>query len=200
MTAENIGCYRTRTDWNGWAKKFETLCSNLDLRKSNTDSWRTSVLYKDLTVSDREEIGGKTPRLSTRSSLSHSPQPTAVSPASADVQVLSSVGCPLSRDLFTVPWVLRVCGGLKSLLLFPLPHTWSNTLDSSPDVQCKSFSASRGWKKNHKAKLLSNHRTVLFKTLLNCPANLSHHQKSGSSYHTPFLCATRWDHSMTNLT
>lgn len=54
---------------------------------------------------------------------SHSPQPTAVSPASADVQVLSSVDCPLSRDLFTVPWVLEVCGGPKSLLLFPLPHT-----------------------------------------------------------------------------
>lgn len=53
----------------------------------------------------------------------HSPQPTAVSPASADVQVLSSVACPLSKDSITLPWVLWVHGGLKSLLFFSLPRT-----------------------------------------------------------------------------
>jgi len=58
--------------------------------------------------------------------------------------------------LFTLSSELWECGGMKSLLLLPLPHAWSNTLDSSPGVQCQSFSVNRGCKK-HKAKILSNH-------------------------------------------
>lgn len=61
MTAQNLGCYQTRTHWNGWA--YEILCSNLHLRKNNGDSWRISVLQKDLTASDQEEVGAKDPKI-----------------------------------------------------------------------------------------------------------------------------------------
>lgn len=60
MTAETLGSYQTRTNWNSWAN--ETLCSSLDLRKNNTDGWKTSVLQEDFTVSDQEEVWGRDPK------------------------------------------------------------------------------------------------------------------------------------------
>lgn len=127
MTAENLGCYQPRTDWNGWAN--ETLCSNLDFRKNNTDSWRTSALDKDLTISDQEEAGGRDSK-TQQQKLSEAF--TSACRCITSFQKCSGTllsGLSSHHDLlFTLSWVLWDCGSMKSLLLFPLPHTWSNTL------------------------------------------------------------------------
>lgn len=116
----------------------------------------SSRKISQLVIRKRWEEG--TPRLGSRSS-----QRQSFTSACRCITGFHRCSCTLLSGLsynqgllFTLSWVLWECGGTKSLLLFPLSYTWSNTLDSSPGVQCRSFSASRGWKK-HKAKILSNH-------------------------------------------
>lgn len=77
------------------------LCVQTQISGS-TDSWKTSVTQKDLTVSDQEEVGGRKPKTwqqKLSETIIHSPQLADVSQLPQDVQVLS-VSCPLMRASF----------------------------------------------------------------------------------------------------
>lgn len=117
--------------------------------------------------------------------LRGSHQLTAASPASTDVQVLSSVGCPLSRDSCSPsPGCYRSVVVWSHCCFFPLPHTWKQdsgflTWCSMLVLLCKQKLEEKNKTKQHqKVKLLSTQRVCFIETLLHHPANLSYHQKS----------------------